>query len=317
MSLPATLTQSNLPILHEAGSHASDRFIEFFTARIRNPNTRRAYLKAAVRFLDWCQQMDLALVDIESVHVATYIEGLQQNLAKSSVKLHLSAIRHLFDWLVIGHVLTINPATAVRGPKLSTKTGKTPVMSADQARELLDSIDGGKIGDLRDRALIAALTYTAGRIGAVLNLKVKDYHPQGKTWFLNLHEKGGKFHPVPCHHKLVEYLDAYINAAGIAGDKNAPLFRTLERKKGRPLSSKALAQAETYQMLKRRAKKAGIIVDINNHTFRATAITTLLQNGAELEQAQALANHADVRTTRLYDRRKHDATQAIVEKIDI
>jgi len=179
MSLPATLTQSNLPILHEAGSHASDRFIEFFTARIRNPNTRRAYLKAAVRFLDWCQQMDLALVDIESVHVATYIEGLQQNLAKSSVKLHLSAIRHLFDWLVIGHVLTINPATAVRGPKLSTKTGKTPVMSADQARELLDSIDGGKIGDLRDRALIAALTYTAGRIGAVLNLKVKDYHPQG------------------------------------------------------------------------------------------------------------------------------------------
>jgi len=317
MSLPANLKQTNLPILHEAGSDASDRFIEFFTARIRNPNTRRAYLKAATQFLGWCGQMDLALVDIESVHVATYIEGLQQNLAKSSVKLHLSAIRHLFDWLVIGQVLTINPATVVRGPKLSTKVGKTPVMTAGQARELLDSIDGDKIGDLRDKALIAALTYTAGRIGAILGLRVKDYHPQGKTWFVNLHEKGGKFHPVPCHHKLVEYLDIYIHAAGIADDKNAPLFRTLERKKGRPLSNKALAQAETYLMLKRRAKKAGIIVEINNHTFRATAITTLLENGAELEQAQALANHADVRTTRLYDRRQHAATQAIVEKIDI
>ena len=127
----------------------------------------------------------------------------------------------------------------------------------------------------------------------------------------------GKYHEVPAHHNAESYVDAYIQATGIADEKNGPLFRTLERKKGRPLSDKVLAQAETYLMIKRRAKKAGVIVEINNDTFRATAITTLLQNGAELEQAQALANDADVRTTRPYDRRQHDATQAIVEKIDI
>jgi site-specific recombinase XerD len=107
------------------------------------------------------------IVDIEPLHVAAYIEQLTGRLAKPSVKQHLAAIRMLFDWLVVGQVMATNPAAPVRGPKYTVKKGKTPVLSPDEARELLDSIDVSTVVGLRDRALIATMIYTFGRVGAV------------------------------------------------------------------------------------------------------------------------------------------------------
>jgi site-specific recombinase XerC len=161
------------------------------------------------------------------------------------VKQHLAALRMLFDWLVIGHVLDVNPAHAVRGPKHVVKKGKTPVLTAEEARELLNSIaltrntGGGQpestepalIG-LRDRALLGMMVYTFARINAVLEMKVSDYFVQGRRGWVRLHEKGGKEHEVPCHHNLEHYLDEYIAAAGIAGDPDGPLFRTAAGKTG-------------------------------------------------------------------------------------
>src|SRR5271163_542204 len=147
---------------------AAERFWGFFTANIRNRNTRRAYYKAACRFAEWCEGRGLRdLAGVKPLHIAAYVEELLGELAKPSVKQHLAALRMLFDWLVVGHVLDVNPAHAVRGPKHVVKKGKTPVLTADEARELLDSIAlarntrGGQpestepvlIG-LRDRALI-------------------------------------------------------------------------------------------------------------------------------------------------------------------
>jgi site-specific recombinase XerD len=131
-----------LPKLFAPDTDAARRFIEFFTANIRNPNTRRAYARAAIAFAVWCEQQDIReLQDIEPLYVATYIETLQVRLAPPSVKQHLAAIRMLFDWLVVGQVIAVNPASPVRGPKYSAKKGKTSVLSAEEARKLLDSID--------------------------------------------------------------------------------------------------------------------------------------------------------------------------------
>jgi len=122
--------------------NAGKRFIEFFTANIRNSNTRKVYARAAVEFAAWCESNGLTeLQDIEPVHVAIYIETLQTRLAAPSVKLHLAAIRMLFDWLVVGQVIAMNPASSVRGPRHSVKKGKTLVLVVDEARTLLDSID--------------------------------------------------------------------------------------------------------------------------------------------------------------------------------
>jgi site-specific recombinase XerD len=131
-------------IVADLGDHAARLFLEFFTANIRNRNTRAAYAQAVGQFLDWCDAHRLALTDIEPIHVAGYVERLQQRedkpLAAPSVKQHLAAIRTLFDWLVTGQVVEQSPAASVRGPQHVVKKGKTPVLSADDARTLLDSI---------------------------------------------------------------------------------------------------------------------------------------------------------------------------------
>src|SRR5205823_11471430 len=101
---------------------------------------------------------------VQALHVAAYIEQLSQRHSAPSVKQHLAAIRMLFDWLILGQVIPMNPAAAVRGPKHVVKKGKTPVLKADEARLLLDSIDTTTIVGLRDRALLGVMCYTFGRV---------------------------------------------------------------------------------------------------------------------------------------------------------
>src|SRR3954468_7443969 len=150
-----------------AGDHAARRFLEFFAATIRNKNTRMAYYRAACSFFAWLEQRGVAeLVDIEPLRVAAYVEALQETVAKPTVKQHLAAVRMLFDWLVVGQVLATNPAHAVRGPKHVVRLGKTPVLTEEQARRLIESIDTSTMVGLRDRALIGVMIYAFARIGS-------------------------------------------------------------------------------------------------------------------------------------------------------
>ena len=300
-----------------AGPRAAMRFVEFFTAHIRNPHTRRAYHRAVLGFFTWCEQRGLEeLGRILPVHIAAYVEELQQEQSKATVKQHLAAIRMLFDWLVTGQIVPVNPATSVRGPKHVVKRGKTPVLSAEEARQLLSSMDTSHVVGLRDRALIGMMTYTFARVGAVLTMRVEDYYPQGKRWWVRLHEKGGKHHEMPAHHKLEAYIDEYIVEAGIAEDKKGFLFRTAFGKT-RTLTERPMRQADAYRMIRRRAKDAGIRTPVGCHTFRATGITNYLENGGTLEKAQFMAAHESSRTTGLYDRRSDAVTLDEVERISI
>ena len=146
----------------------------------------------------------------------------------------------LFDWLVTGQVVPTNPAAPVRGPKHVVKTGKTPVLEGTEWRKLLKSIPDTTLRDLRDRALIATLTYSFARINAALKMKVEDLRPRGAGWTVRLHEKGGKQHTMPCHHALAEALRAYIDAAGLAEDRKGWLFRTARGHNGKVLSEKPI-----------------------------------------------------------------------------
>jgi site-specific recombinase XerD len=300
-----------------AGDHAARRFLEFFAANIRNKNTRMAYYRAACHFFAWLEQHGIVeLVDIEPIHVAAYIETLQASAAKPTVKQHLAAVRMLFDWLVVGQVLATNPAHAVRGPKHVVKRGKTPVLTAEQARQLLDSIDVSTLVGLRDRALIGVMTFALARVGAVVAMRVEDYYPQGKRWWVRLHEKGGKRHEMPAHHTLEAYLDAYIDAAGIRGDGKSPLFRCAVGRTG-TLTSTMMNRVDAWRMVQRRAEDLGMKIRIGCHTFRATGITAYLEAGGTLENAQAMAAHESPRTTKLYDRTGDEITLDEVERITI
>jgi site-specific recombinase XerD len=246
---------------------------------------------AAWRFAQWSEAHAIGeLAAVEPSHIAAFIKQLQSKLTLLTVKQHLAALRMLFDWLVIGHIIDINPAHVERDPKYVLRKGKISVLTAEEARELLESIPlvrntrrrrkgqaespKPSVVLLRDRALIAVMVYSFARINAVLEMEVRDYFVQGPRGWMHLHEKGGREHEVPCHHNLEKYLDEYIAAAGIP-------------------------------------------TKVCNHTFRATGITAYLDNGGSLKNAQAMAAHESPRTTKLYDRTDDQIILDEVEKIGI
>ena len=302
-------------LVKAAGDRAGIRFLEFFASAIRNPHTRRAYARAAGDFLAWCAGAGVtSITAVQPLHVAAWIELQTQSHASPTVKQRLAAIRHLFDWLVTGQIVPHNPAASVRGPSHTVKKGRTPVLDASEARQLLDSIDVTTPIGLRDRALIALMVFSFARVGAALAMRVDDVYVQQRRLWIRLREKGGKRHEMPCHHTLEAYLHAYLEGTGIANEPKGPLFRTIARGTNQ-LSARALPQANAYAMVRRRALAAGIGTAIGNHTFRATGITAYLKNGGTLENAATMANHASTRTTQLYDRRHDDVSLDEVERI--
>ncbi len=306
-------------IIEQDGPRASSRFLEFFAAQIRNPNTRTAYHRAAARFFDWSEHTAGInhLASIEPIHVAAWIEHRTAQVSAPTVKQELAALRKLFDWLALGRVLQSNPASIVRGPSHSVTTGSTPILTANQARLLLSSIPPASIAGQRDRTLIALMIYSFARISAALSLNVGDIYREQHRLNLRLAEKGGKRHVMPCHHTLDHYLVRYMERAQLGPSADVPLFQTITRDR-RTLTGRRLNRTEAWYMVRRRARAAAIDTPISCHTFRGTGITAYLQHpDAKLEEAQKMAAHSDPKTTRLYDRRSQAVTIDDVERICI
>lgn len=305
-------TTNSLPSLFiAAGEQATRRYLEFFTAHIRNRGTRAAYAQVVERFCAWCESHALPLDAIQPIVVATYVEQLMTELSPPTVKLHLAAIRSLFDYMVTGQVVPFNPAASVRGPKHVVRKGKTPVLLPADARLLLDSIETNTLIGLRDRALIGVMVYSFARVSAAIGMNVEDYFMQGRRRWFRLHEKGGKHHEVPVHRRAAEYLDDYLTAA--PRNATSPLFPAATRHG--LLTDWRLHRTDSLRMIKRRAVAAGLPKEACNHTFRATGITAYLANGGSLEHAQQIAAHESPRSTKLYDRTDDAVSSDEIERI--
>ena len=316
-AIQARIAARMTPALFAETAQEQERFWEFFGASIRNRNTRHAYVTAAYRFADWCEVQGLTLSAVRPLHVAGYIEQLTQAYSAATVKQNLAGLRQLFDWLVVRQVIPANPAAAIRGPKSVVKTGKTPVLTAAEARALLDGIDISTLVGLRDRALIGLMTYAFARASAALEMQVDDYYTQGHRSYFRLHEKGGKFLVVPAHHVVQAYTDAYVDRAGLAADPKGPLFRAAGVLRADQLTRHQLTRGKAWAMIKRRAKAAGLPGRISAHSFRGTGITEYLRSGGTLETAARIAGHESTRTTQLYNRLDDEVTLDEIEKIHI
>lgn len=253
----------------------------------------------------------MSVEEIKAPHIALYFENSKGSVA--SKKMHLAAIRSLFNFLVSNETLKsgINPSLSVRGPSLSRTVGKTPYLSGEEVLQLLSVIGEETLKQKRDRAIICTMLYTFARVGAVVKLKREDYFPMNKRYFLRLNEKRGKEHMVPVHHIAEEALDAYLVETGIKGGDY--LFQGIQAKQ---LTGRGLSRVNVFDMIKVYAEKAGLRPEfVCCHSMRATGITTFLKNGGSLEDARQIANHADSRTTRLYDRRHQEVTVSEIERI--
>ena len=319
--LSATVGVAVPVVIRDAGPDAIRRFVEFFTANIRNPNTRSAYMRASRRFCTWAERHKVPLSQVEPVLVAAYVEELCKQYADLSVKQHLAAIRMLFDYLVTGGILRANPAASVKGPRVVIAKGKTPILSAGEARRLLDSIDVTTITGLRDRAVIALMVHTFARVGATLKMRVEDVRLSDRRYWVRLHEKGGRHHEMPLHHNAETYLMEYMDAAGLHPEEfdeqteqpATPLFRNIGRR--RYLTPNPMHRNDALRMIKRRAVAAGVSPQICSHTFRATGITEYMRNGGTLEKAQQMAAHASSQTTQMYNRVSDTVTLDEVERV--
>jgi site-specific recombinase XerD len=310
-------------IIDGSGRKARDRIEHFLRAAIDNDNTRRAYGRSLGSFFAFLEDGGKERVqDIGPLDVRDYIEAAKANgLSTATLKQYMAAIRMLFDHLMTGGVLEHNPALSVKAPRQKFGKDKTPVLTAEEAGELLRSIENDTVIGLRDRALIGVMVCTFARISAACGMNVGDiFHQQRRLW-VRLHEKGGKFHEMPCHHTLESYLAEYMERARLAEAGRAPLFQAIRyRAYGRGeavLNGERLHRANAWAMVRRRAKAAGITTAVCNHTFRGTGITTYLENGGTLEKAHQMAAHASTRTTQLYDRQEDRVTLDEVAKINI
>ncbi len=304
---------ARIPIMvSSVGSQGTFAWDEFFSGQIRNPHTRTAYLRAVRSFLKWVEPIQSNLSSITPGMVGNYFDQLTK-LSPPSKKLHMSAIRGFFDCLVLRHVCLLNPAASVRTERYSTVEGKTPEISTDQARKLLESIGNKSLIDVRDKVLLSVLIYTAARAGAVAKLRVKDMVDEGNQYALRFSEKGGKSRSIPVRHDLQLLLLEYLAIRG--NSMELALFPTMDRRG--LFSEMAITGVDICRMVKRRLKNAGLPTIISPHSFRSLTATDLLLQGVPLEDVQYLLGHSDSRVTMLYDRRQRRVTRNIVERISV
>ena len=308
----------------DLGTDAVERFLEFFALTLKTKNTKLAYSQASKQFFRWCTEPPRRLRsvgDIRPLNAAAYVTHLVESKEElPTVKQHVSALRKLFDWLVTGHFIDTNPFTSVETPSYSVQDGKTPILTPEDTRRLLNSIDTTTLIGLRDKALIAMMIYTWARVSSVAALRVRSYYARGKRMRFRLGKtKGGKVVDVPAHPEVEECMDAYIRAAGLEDDPKGPLFRPGVGRNPTSLLRKKMSRRTVLSMIKRRAKAAGIDnwEEICCHTWRATGITVYLNNDGNLERAQKQAGHADSRTTKLYHREDAELELADILKIQI
>ena len=222
---------------------------------------------------------------IESVHVAAYIEQLQRARSAPTAKLRLAALRHLFDWMVIGQIMPTNPGR--RGARAAPHRAarQDAVLDPAEARQLLDAIDTTTVIGLRDRALIGLMVYSFARIGASIGMRVEDvYHAEPPALGAPAREgRQAARHAVPPQPRN-PICTSISTARGSRTIRRRSCFRPTTARPGQ-LTGNPLPQANAYAMIQRRARSADITTKIGNHTFRATGVTAYLKNGGTLETA--------------------------------
>ena len=307
-----------LDIVKRGGAGAQLAAEEFFAARLSNPHTRRAYTRQVLGFLDWCERSGLELRQVSPGEAAGFIDGLAPSVANH--KMALAALRQFFALLVTRHAVLLNPFQSVRGPPRGSGDGKTPEITAEQARHLLASIDcSGPIG-LRDRAVIGTLTYTGTRVGAVAKLRLQDRRDYGEYRTLRFREKRGKEREIPLRLDLDRWIQAYLfllPPGAEDGAREVPLFRPVSARSRSRFAFRPLQPWTIRQLLKRRLRDAGLPHIITPHSFRAMVVTDLLSQGVPIEDVQYLVGHAHPSTTQIYDRRSRKVTRNIVERISV
>ncbi len=283
-------------------------------ADIDNPQTRRAYQNDAEEFMAFAGIADPhAFRQVGRGHVLAWRRDLEQRaLAGATIRRKLSALSSLFDALCEANAVTGNPVDGIKRPKVASQEGTTPAICDHQARALLKIPKDSTVKGLRDRAMLATLLYHGLRRAELCALRLVDLQERRSVRHLRVLGKGSKIRFVPLHPAAAGAIASYLEAVGHGDDRTAPLFYSASNN----ARGQGITEDGVYRVLARYASVVGIDVDgFGPHALRATAITNALEHGADLEKVQDWVGHANIATTRMYDRRKHRAEDSPTFKV--
>lgn len=279
--------------------------VEWF-ANIDNPRTRRAYQNDLE---DFCSFVGLASADefriVTRAHVLAWRAQLEnRGLAGATIRRKLAALASLFDHLLESNAVAGgNPVHGVKRPRIETNEGKTPALGDFQAKALLDAPDVTTLKGLRDRAILAVLLYHGLRREEAAQLLVSHIQDRRGIKHLQVLGKGGKVRYLPIHPVAADRIHAYLERSGHhLDDPKAPLFIPLRGKQ----TGAGITANGIYTVVGDYAKKVGIeVAGLGVHGLRATAATNALEHEADIAKVQAWLGHANISTTKIYDRRQN------------
>ena len=294
--------------------------IEWF-ANLRNPHTRKAYetdLREFRRFVRITRPEEFRTVT--RAHVIAWRKVLeQQGCAPTTIQRKLAALSSLFSHLAEQNAVLHNPVDGVKRPKSNRQEGTTPALSDEQARALLNAPQGDSLKAKRDRAILATLAYHGMRREELCKLKVRDLQQRDGVLQFRIEGKGEKIRYVPVGMKALRLITEYLEVAGHKEDLAGPLFRPVQNRVTGDLN-KPLHPVSVYQdIVKRYGKEVGITADVRGfcvHSLRATAATNALAHGADIAKVQEWLGHADISTTRMYDRRRWRPEESPTFKVE-
>jgi integrase/recombinase XerD len=299
----------------------AETLLNILQGRVRNKNTRSAYKAAWRSFFEFCSEYKLQLDRVKPYHFDMWLKRHRGSVATQ--RQHLSAIRLLFDELLKQGVVEHNPAARAKPPRLERERSHTTVFEEDEIKAFLGSIEPDSLIGIRDKALFNVLLYGWARVSALVALKVEDYYQRKGDCWLRLQEKRGKIHEVPVHSKAREAIDRWLDASGLRSKPSAPLFpafgkdkKTIELKQDKKtLEFIHMDRTGIWKLVQARARVCGLKKRVGCHSFRATGITEYMNAGGALDIAQRIAGHAQLSTTKIYDRSQDRVTMAEIERL--
>jgi site-specific recombinase XerD len=281
--------------------------LEWF-ANIRSEKTRRAYrndVQELSRFLGIAEPEEFRLVT--RAHLLAWRGRLEErNLAPATIRRKLASISSLFDYLCEQNAVLHNPVLGVKRPAANNNEGTTPALGDSQARMLLDAPPADTLKGKRDRAILATLLYHGLRREELCRLQVRDLQQRSGVPHLHVQGKREKTRYLPLHPMAQRLIDDYLSTAGHRGDLKGPLFRPVKNNTTGTLQKSLDPQAVYSCIIRKYGHETGISALVNGfcvHSLRSTAATNALENGADIAKVQEWLGHANVSTTRLYDRR--------------
>lgn len=312
---PALISTTETSLTPDQFKHLADvpDAVTWF-ANIDNPNTQRAYRQDLEDFMSFLGiETPDQLRMVNRAHVLAWRKSLEarentkgQPLAPATIRRKLSAVSSLFDHLCNENAVTHNPVSGVKRPSAEANEGKTPALSDEQARALLDAPEGDGLKAKRDRAILATYLFHAMRRSELAALLVGSMSERRGVMHFTVIGKGSKTRYIPAHPAALHAIDEYLASAGHGNDRTAPLFKPVKNNVTNTLDD-AMTGNGIYAEIKKYGKKAGIMLDLDGpclHSLRATAATNALENAADIAYVQAWLGHANISTTRLYDRRR-------------